>query len=68
MRQDKAEAKLASLEARSMEQRRLRVEADAHWRQQQRERELCRAQEEAEREQEVGLLSDDLVNVPNLLC
>ncbi|CAL8467586.1 g7124 [Coccomyxa elongata] len=51
---DKAETKLASLEARSEEQRRARAQAEAEWRQQQRERELKRAQEEIAREKEAS--------------
>ncbi len=52
--QDKAETKLASLEARSEEQRRARAQAEAEWRQQQRERELKRAQAEIAREKEAS--------------
>ncbi|KAK9909851.1 hypothetical protein WJX75_008397 [Coccomyxa subellipsoidea] len=51
--QDKAEAKVAALEARSEEQRKERAQAEAEWRRQQRDRELKRAQEEIEREKEV---------------
>ncbi|CAL5222381.1 g4737 [Coccomyxa viridis] len=54
--QDKAEAKLAAMEARAEEQRRARAKADAEWRQQQRERELKRAEEERQREKEVKAL------------
>lgn len=50
--QDKAEAKVAALEARSEEQRKERAQAEAEWRRQQRDRELKRAQEEIEREKE----------------
>ena len=55
--QDKAEAKLANLEARSEEQRKARAEAEAEWRRQQRERELKRAKEEIAREKEARPLS-----------
>ena len=51
--QEKAEAKLAGLEARNEEQRRARLKAEAEWRQHQRERELKRAQEDLQREKEV---------------
>ncbi len=50
--QDKAETKLASLEAKGEVQRRAREQAEAEWRQQQRERELKRAKEEITREKE----------------
>lgn len=51
--QEKAEAKLAGLEAKNEQQRRARMKAEAEWRQQQRERELKRAQNDMEREKEV---------------
>ena len=51
--QDKAEAKLASLEAKSEAQRRERAAAEAEWREQQRDRDIWRAQQDAEREKEV---------------
>ena len=50
--QDKAEAKVAALEARSEKQRKERAQAEAEWRRQQRDRELKCAQEEIEREKE----------------
>ncbi len=52
--QDKAEAKLAALEARAEEAARARTAADAQWLAAQRERELRRAQADAEREKEVA--------------
>ena len=52
--QDKAEAKVAAMEARAEEQRQARARADAGWRQQQRERELRRAEEDRAHEKEVG--------------
>ena len=55
-KQDKAEAKLASMETRAEEQRKAKAKADKEWRQQQRERELKRAEEERAREKEVRLL------------
>lgn len=40
--QDKAEAKLKTLEQRALEQQKAHQAADAEWRRQQRERELAR--------------------------
>lgn len=40
--QDKAEAKLKTLEQRAQEQQKARLAADEEWRRQQRERELHR--------------------------
>ena len=40
--QDKAEAKLKSLEMKAQEQQKARLAADEEWRRQQRERELTR--------------------------
>lgn len=40
--QDKAEAKLRSLEVKAQEQQKARLAADEEWRRQQRERELAR--------------------------
>ena len=40
--QDKAEAKLKSLEVKAQEQQKARLAADEEWRRQQREREMAR--------------------------
>ncbi|KAL3161160.1 hypothetical protein ABBQ38_009531 [Trebouxia sp. C0009 RCD-2024] len=54
--QDKAEAKLRTLEVKAQEQQKARLAADEEWRRQQRERELARLHEEEEREREMKQL------------
>ncbi|KAK9830997.1 hypothetical protein WJX81_006970 [Elliptochloris bilobata] len=54
--QDKAEAKLATMEMRAEDARKEAVSREKEWRLQQHERELVRAEEEAEREAEVKVI------------